>query len=228
MRPWLVVGPIATIALYLLFALWNRRRRSVLTLPVLATSTVLIAILASPVGDLDAYEAGTRPIAWLLGPATVALAVPLARQRALLRRHLRAVLGAVAIGAVVGALSAAALARAFGLSRALVATLAPKSVTTPIAMPIAERAGGIPPLAAAIVVVTGVIGMVIGPPLLDRLGIRSAIARGVALGTSSHGVGTAKALEEGEAQGASAGVAMVIAGLVTALIVPWIVPLFAP
>jgi len=217
-----VLAAPLTVAVYLLFVRVHRARPSVLTLPVLATSIVLLSLIALPGGDLASYERGTAPLRFLLGPATLALAVPLARQRAMIDRHRRAI-GAVVVGAVIGAASAVWLARAFGLRRALVATLAPKSVTTPMAMPIAERLGGIPTLTAAIVILVGVLGMAVGPFLLDRLGVRSEIARGLSLGTSAHGVGTAHALSESETTGAAAGVAMVIAGIVTALVVPLLV-----
>jgi predicted murein hydrolase (TIGR00659 family) len=212
---WTVLGPIATVAIY--FALRRVHRGSIVTLPVLATSVLLVALLALPGGDLAGYERGTMPLKFLLGPATLALAVPLAKNRAILRR--RALL-AVLIGAVVGAVSAVLLCRWLKLSPVLTATLAPKSVTTPIAMPIAARTGGIPELTAAIVILVGVLGMVVGPWLLDRIGVRSRMARGLALGTAAHGVGTAQALSESEETGAAAGVAMVVAGIVTAIIVP--------
>lgn len=217
---WYVLGPLATIAIF--FAFKRVHRGSILTLPVLASSVVLVVLLSLPGGDLAGYERGTAPLRFLLGPATLALAVPLARQRALMRRHARTLV-AVPIGALLGAGSAVLLCRALRLSPVLTATLAPKSVTTPIAMPIAARAGGIPELTAAIVILVGVLGMAIGPWLLDRARVRTPFARGVALGTAAHGVGTAKALEESEETGAAAGIAMVLAGIVTALIVPWLV-----
>jgi predicted murein hydrolase (TIGR00659 family) len=216
-----LAGPL-TIAIYLIFVRVYRRHPSLATLPVLATSIVLIALVALPFGDLASYERGTAPLKFLLGPATLALAVPLARQRAMIARHRRA-LAAVVVGAGVGAASAGGLSRALGLRPALVATLAPKSVTTPMAMPIAERIGGIPALTAAIVILVGVLGMAVGPYLLDRFGVRSPVARGLALGTSAHGVGTARALSESDTTGAAAGVAMVVAGIVTALVVPLLV-----
>lgn len=214
---WTVLGPVLTIAIY--FAFRRVHRGSIVTLPVLATSVVMVLLLLLPGRDLAGYERGTMPLRFLLGPATLALAVPLARQRRLIARNLRAFV-AVPIGAVIGAGSAVLLCRAFHLSRPLTATLAPKSVTTPIAMPISERAGGIPELTAAIVILVGVLGMAIGPWLLDRVFVRAPIARGLALGTAAHGVGTARALEESEETGAASGIAMVISGIVTALVVP--------
>jgi len=172
---WLVLGAPLTVALYLLFVRLYKSHPSILLLPVLATSVVLIAFLSLPGANLASYERGTAPLKFLLGPTTLALAIPLARQRAMIRQHRRAI-AAVVVGAAIGAASAVWLARAFGLRGALVATLAPKSVTTPMAMPIAERVGGIPTLTAAIVILVGVLGMAVGPLILDRLGIRSEIA----------------------------------------------------
>lgn len=211
----------ATAVVYYVFVFLHARRRSLLTLPILATTVILAVLLSAGVGDFAAYEGGTMPLRFLLGPATLALAVPLRRQRALIGAHVRAILGVV-VGAVVGAASAMLLARAAGLSPQLVATITPKSVTTPMAMPISERLGGVPTLTAAIVVLVGVFGAAIGPRFLDRLGVRGAVARGLALGASSHGVGTARALEESETTGAAAGIAMVVAGVVTALVSPFL------
>jgi predicted murein hydrolase (TIGR00659 family) len=209
---------LGTAALF--FGLRELQRRTGLRLiaPIVSAPASLIALLLVTGTDAAAYEAGARPLSWLLGPATVALAVPLYRQRALLRLHARAVLLSVAAGAAVGLASAVLLARALGLPEVVVRSLAPKSVTTPMAMPISEHLGGVPQLTAAIVVLCGVLGMLFGPALLDLLRVRQPLARGLAMGTASHGAGTARALEDGPTQGAASGVAMVIAGVVTALL----------
>lgn len=218
---WTWIGIVATVAVYQVFVRLYERKRSLLTLPILGTTVVLALVLLTPLGDLAAYDRGTSPLRFLLGPSTLALAIPLARRKAMIRAHVRAITGVV-VGAVVGAASAMLMAKALGLPRALVATITPKSITTPMAMPVSERLGGIPTLTAAIVVLVGVFGAAIGPFILDRMGVRGPVARGLALGTSAHGVGTARALEEGETQGASAGIAMVVAGVVTALIAPFL------
>lgn len=219
MRPWVLLGLPVTLGVYVAFVRWHARRPSTWSLPVLGTLVVVTGALAATGSDLDAYATTTWPLQWLLGPATVALAVPLVRQRATLRAHLRRVVAAVVVGAVVGAASAIALARALGLSRAWITSLAPKSVTTPVAMPLAERLGGEPSLAAAAVLVTGVLGLVAGGAFLDLLGVRTALARGLAYGVSAHGVGTMRALREGEETGAAAGVAMVLAAILTSIVV---------
>ncbi len=217
---WLVLATSTTIALYAFFRAVHARHRLVLTLPVLASSIVLSLIVVFGKIDLRAYQEGARPLSWLLGPATVALAVPLYRNRALLRVHARTVLTSIAIGSLVAMTSVLAIGAWFGLARPMLLTLAPKSVTTPIAMQLSERLGGMPSLTAAIVVWTGVLGMAIGPAVLDVIGIRDRLARGVALGTAAHGIGTARALEEGALEGAASSVAMVIAGILTAFVAP--------
>jgi predicted murein hydrolase (TIGR00659 family) len=211
------VACAATIAVFVALRALHLRVRSALTLPVVTASIAIAATLLLARVDVARYEQASRPLSWWLGPATVALAVPMHRERARLRRHLRAVLLAVVAGAVTSIASVVALGVALRLSRTLVLSLAPKSVTTPIAMPIAERLGGVPAIAAAVVIVTGVIGMAFGPRLLDMLRVRSPLARGLALGTSAHGIGTARALDEGAVEGAMSGVAMIVSGIVTAL-----------
>ncbi len=217
-RAWWIAAPIATTLLYAGARWVHARRRAVWTLPILLTALSVGVLLLALRLDLAAYGRGARPLSWLLGPSTVALAVPLHRHQALLRKQARALLLAVPSGALMGVISAVLLARTLGLSAVIVRSLAPKSVTTPIAMPIAERLGGAPSLTACVVVLTGVLGLSFGAPLLDAARIRAPLARGLALGTSTHAVGTVKALEEGPETGAASAVAMVLAGIVTALL----------
>ncbi len=219
MSPWVWLALPVTIGVYLGFVRLHALRASTFTLPVLGTLVVVTSLLALTGSDLDGYGTTTWPLQWMLGPATVALAVPLFRQRETVRAELVRVLVAVSVGAVVGAASAIGLARGLGLSRTWVASLAPKSVTTPVAMPLAERLGGEPSLAAAAVLVTGILGLVFGGPLLDRVGVRSALARGLAYGVGAHGVGTMRALHEGDEAGAAGGVAMVLAAIFTSIVV---------
>jgi putative effector of murein hydrolase len=150
----------------------------------------------------------------------VALALPLYRQLHALRRSAVAVAVALIAGSAVASLSAMAIARSLGAETQIVLSMAPKSVTSPIAMGIAEQIGGLPSLTAALVLITGITGAVIGPWVLDRLKIGDPRARGLAMGTASHGIGTARALAETETAGAFAGLAMGLNGVVTALLVP--------
>jgi putative effector of murein hydrolase len=132
---------------------------------------------------------------------------------------------ALVIGSVTAALSAMVIAAHLGAGRQIVLSLAPKSVTAPIAMGIAEQIGGLPSLTAALVILTGITGAVFGTLILDRLGVKDPRARGLALGTASHGIGTARALQESETAGAFSGLAMGLNGVVTALLVPVLVRL---
>jgi predicted murein hydrolase (TIGR00659 family) len=157
---------------------------------------------------------------FLLGPATVALALPLYRQLHALRRSVLAVAAALVTGSAVASLSAMAIAKALGAEPQTVLSMAPKSVTTPIAMGVAEQVGGLPSLTAALVLMTGITGAVVGPWVLDKLKIRDERARGLAMGTASHGIGTARALAESETAGAFSGLAMGLNGVITALLVP--------
>ena len=219
---WIVGACGGTIALYAATRALHQRARSVLTLPIVLTAGLLLFAVVAGAIDLDRYEPATAPLSFWLGPATVALAVPLHRQRALLWRHARAVLTSIVVGAVSSIALVIALSVALRLARTLALSLVAKSVTTPIAMPITAQLGGIPAITAAIVVITGVLGMAFGSPLLTLARVRHPIARGVALGTAAHGIGTARALEEGAVEGAMSGVAMVISGVATALLAPLI------
>jgi putative effector of murein hydrolase len=158
----------------------------------------------------------------------VGLAVPLYRHRGLLRRFGAAILGSVALGALLAMLSAGLMARLGGLPQDVVMSILPKGVTIPFAVEIARIYNGIPALTAAFVVATGTLGSLIGGWLLTLVGVHNPVARGLALGTVSHGQGTATALMEGEQQGAMAGLAMILAGIFTAGFAPlavWIVGL---
>jgi predicted murein hydrolase (TIGR00659 family) len=195
--------------------------------PVLLAIAVVILLLLALGIDYQTYDVGGRLIALFLGPAVVALGLPLHLQMGEIMRRRRAILAATLLGALVGILSGVLAAAALGGSRAVVLTLAPRSVTTPIALAIAERVGGIPPLAATLVIATGVIGAVIGPAILRRAGIRSRTAFGLAMGASAHGAGTARALEEGAVEGATSGLAIGLMGVATAVLAPALIALLA-
>jgi predicted murein hydrolase (TIGR00659 family) len=186
---------------------------------------VLIAALHLLGIDYEAYDRGGRVLTFLLGPAVVALGLPLHRQMEEIGRRGRAVLVSLAVGSIVGVLSATGTAVLLGASSAVVRSLAPRAVTTPIAIGIAERVGGLPPLSASVVILSGVFGAVIGPPLLRRMGVRSSTAFGLALGAAAHGVGTARAAEEGDVEAASSGLAIGLMGVGTAIVAPLVLAL---
>jgi predicted murein hydrolase (TIGR00659 family) len=163
---------------------------------------------------------GGSVIAFFLGPATVALAVPLYRQAHHLKELLVPMLIALPLGAFVAITSGMLLVRALGGDRELELTMAPKSATTPIAIAITEQIGGITSLVAVFTIVAGILGAVAGPTLLNLLRVRDRRARGLALGAVSHGVGTSRALQEHPVEGAFSGLSMGLTALVTSLLVP--------
>ncbi|MAM95017.1 LrgB family protein [Parvibaculum sp.] len=188
--------------------------------PVLLASAPIIGLLWGAdiwVGD---YQQGGQALIWLLGPATVGLAVPLYRNFSRVRAALIPMAISLVVGSAVAVLSAVLIGDAMGASVETIRSLAPKSVTTPIAMGIADAIGGYPSLAAAFVIVTGIIGAVFGAMIFNAFGIRDPRARGFAMGVAAHGIGTARAFQEDEVSGTFSGVAMALNGIVTALILP--------
>lgn len=157
---------------------------------------------------------------YMLGPSVVALGYLLHKQIEYLKGNVFSILTSMFIGSIVGIFSVILLAKLTGADKALIASLEPKSITTPIAMAVAEQAGGIPPLTAVAVLFCGILGSIMGPFVLKLLGIRSSIARGLAMGASSHAVGTAKAMEMGVIEGAISGLAIGLMGVMTALLIP--------
>lgn len=188
--------------------------------PVLIAIVLLAGLLVATGTPYSTYFQGGQYIHFLLGPATVALAVPMYAALGSIRRSARAILPAILAGGVTAAGSAILIARALGASRPVALSLAPKSVTTPIAMGVAEQIGGNPSLAAVFVLMTGLAGVIVGPPLLRLLGVVDWRARGLAAGTAAHGLATARILLLNETAGAYGGVAIGLNGIVTAVIVP--------
>ncbi len=221
----LAANPLSCLLVTLLayqigLRLFERCKRRALVNPVLVAVLAVIGYLQLFDIEYERYFSGAALIHFLLGPATVALAIPLYRHFARVRRTFGPLAVSLLFGALCGAGTAAAIAWAFGANAQLIASLAPKSVTTPIAMGVSEAVGGLASLTAAAVIVTGIVGAALGPGLLNLYGIRRAEARGLALGVSAHGIGTARALEEGEVTGAFSGLAIGLNGLVTAIAVP--------
>jgi predicted murein hydrolase (TIGR00659 family) len=171
------------------------------------------------------YFQGAQFVHFLLGPATVALAVPLYERRSVVARALVPMLAALVVGAVTALASAVLLARAFGLSEGIVVALAPKSVTTGVAMGIVEALGGDPTLTAVLVMLTGAAGAVIVSPLLNLLRVEDLRARGFAAGLAAHGLGTARAFQVSEVAGTFAGIAMGLNAFLTAILVPLVLGL---
>ena len=228
LHDWLRQSPLTgiflTLLAYRVALIFSRRYHGhPLANTVLLGAALLISMLLLLGLSFDEYFKGASFIQFLLGPVTVALAVPLYNNLGRLKRSGVAILASIVIGSMAGVISAVLIASAFGLPREIVLSLAPRSATTPIAIGVAEAIGGIPTLAAAFVIVTGIIGAVLAKPLLRLLRMDDDIVLGVATGISAHGIGTARVFQISETAGAFAGLAMGLTGFVTAVITPFLV-----
>jgi predicted murein hydrolase (TIGR00659 family) len=191
---------------------------------VALTTLFIILMLKATGASYETYFAGAQFIHFLLGPATVALAVPLYRNLEQVKASAWPILGALLVGSVTAIVSAVLIAKGLGASHELAASLAPKSVTAPIAMGLSEKLGGAPFLTTALVMATGIFGAVILSPLMKLLRISDPAAIGMAAGLSAHGLGTARAFHIGSTAGAFAGIAMGLNGALTSLILPILRP----
>ena len=216
-----LLGLTSTLVAYQA-AMWlfERCGRRQMLNPILVSVAMIVGFLMATGTEYRTYFDGAQFVHFLLGPATVALAVPLYHQLPLLRRAWPAVLAVVLTGAMVASVSAVAIAWGLGGSEQIVLSLAPKSVTIPIAMGISERIGGIPSLTAVMVMLTGMVGAIGGGWILDMARVKVPAARGLALGIASQGIGTVRAVQMGETAGAFAGLAIGLTGLATAILVP--------
>lgn len=188
--------------------------------PVSTAVVALVALLKISNTDYHSYFRGAQFIHFLLGPATVALAIPLYRELEVIKKALAPIIITLIIGSLTAVTTAVGVAWALGGERVLLLTLAPKSITTPIAMGISEKIGGLPSLTAVAVVLTGITGAVSGDFILKRLRVHDQMARGMALGMASHGIGTAHVMQTSQVAGAFAALAMALNGLFTALLLP--------
>ncbi len=202
------------------FMLYQRSGFHPLANPVAMAVVALGTLLWATGTPYATYFEGAQFVHFLLGPATVALAVPLFEQLPRLKRLWLPMLGALVVGTLAATVTAMGVGWALGASKATLASLAPKSVTTPVAMGIAEKIGGLPSLTAVLVVCTGIVGAASGRFLFDALRITDPTVRGFALGTAAHGIGTARAFQVSQEMGAFAGLAMGLSALFSALVLP--------
>jgi len=211
---------LGTVGIYVAARRLHAWTRHGIATPALVTIAVMITVLARTGTPYAAYDRGGQLLSFWLGPAVVALGVPLAVHLPRLKRHAGAVVAALVCGAAVGIVVAVAVATGVGAPDSVIRSLAPRSATTPIAVLLSARVGGIPALSAMVSIASGAIGGAVGVALLRRVGVRSPLAVGLALGAAAHGLGTARASDEGAVQGAAAGIAMGAVGAFTALLAP--------
>jgi predicted murein hydrolase (TIGR00659 family) len=186
--------------------------------PLFVSSLSIIALLLIANIPYEAYKIGGDWLSFLLGPATVALGVPLYKYRSRIKKQLSAILTGVVMGSLAGILSAGSIMWMLGGSKQLVLTMLPKSVSSPIAIELSKLVGGIPELSAVLTVLTGLSGSMLGKSFLQRLGIRGSLVIGIATGTAAHGIGTAKLMHSSEIEGSYSAFAMALSGIITSLL----------
>lgn len=207
-------------------ALFRAANRMPLANPVLIAVALLGTLLWATSTPYAMYFEGAQFVHFLLGPATVALAIPLALNLPRLRRALLPVVAALLAGSLTAMVSALMIAYAFGADVELLASLAPKSTTAPVAIGISASLGGSPTLTAVLVILTGITGAIIATPLLNFLRLKDWRARGFATGVASHGIGTARAFQVNQVAGAFAGLGMALNAILTALLAPLVLSFF--
>ena len=188
--------------------------------PLITSIFFIICVLKGLDIKYETFHQGSHLIHFMLGPSVVALGFVLYQQIQYLKGNVISIMTSLFVGSIVGIISVIAICKYMGADATLIATLEPKSVTTPIAMGIAEKSGGIPSLTAVIVVAVGIFGSIVGPMVIKTLGIESRIAKGLALGASAHGIGTSVAIQIGAVEGAISGLAIGLMGIMTAILVP--------
>lgn len=193
--------------------------------PILITIAALIALLQLTGISYETYEQGGQYIDFWLKPAIVALGVPLYQNLGQIRRQLLPILMSQLVGCLVGLVSVTLIASALGASHEVIVSLAPKSVTTPIAMEVCKTSGGIPSLTAAIVVIVGLFGAIFGFKILEVWHVRNPFSQGISMGTAAHAVGTSRAMEKGETYGAYSSLGLILNGVLTALLTPFVLKL---
>jgi len=210
----------ATLVCYFLARALNARHAAWWTSPLLVTWLLCLTLALALHATYGTYLIGTRWLGALLGPATMAFAMPIYEQRQLIRRHWPVLAIGVAAGLMLAVGSSWLFARVLGLDPLLRTSLLPRSISTPFALDIARKVGAAPELTATFVLVTGLLGASLGTVILKYLPLRSAFARGAMFGMGAHGVGTAKARELGQVEGSVAGLTMILAGLISVLAAP--------
>ena len=209
------IGVVLSIFAYQLGVFLKKKIKSPFLNPLLVSILIVMAILLVLKIDYESYNHSAKYLSYLLTPATVSLAIPLYRQVENLKNNFKAIIFSVLTGAVTSMCVILVMAMLFGLSHEEYVTLLPKSITTAIGMGVSEELGGYVTITVAVIIVTGIIGNIIGEFVCKVFRIQNPISRGLALGTSAHAIGTTKAMEMGEVEGAMSSLAIVVAGLIT-------------
>ncbi|QSO45566.1 LrgB family protein [Alicyclobacillus mengziensis] len=214
---------IGTVLVFLLSQRVYRRLHFVLLQPMLTSFLAVVVLLLVTHVPYHTYMHVGQYLTDALQPATVAFAIPFYRNFHLFRRHARNILLSLVSGSLIAVISSVEFARWFHLGGVIVPSLAPRSVTTPIAMEVSHTIGGVPVLTATFVIMTGIMGILVGPQLIRWLRIQSPIGQGTLMGMGAHGIGTARAFEESHEAGTIASLSMILAGCITVIIAPLLV-----
>ena len=212
-------GAALSLIAYEVGLLLKRKFKMAIFNPLLISIIAVIAVLCLLHIDYDTYNQSGQYISYLLTPATVCLAVPLYQQMELLKKNLKAVIIGIVSGVLASLVSVLILAKLFSLSHEQYVTLLPKSITTAIGMGVSEELGGIVTITVAVIIITGILGNVIADTVFHIFKIKNPLAKGLALGTASHAIGTARAIEMGPVEGAMSSLAVAVAGLLTVVFV---------
>lgn len=216
---------VATLVVFYSMRYLAMKIRNPLFNPLLISLIILIAALRWLQVPYETYFADNEIIDYLLGPAVVALALPLYQQLPLIKRKWKTILSACFIGSILSMTFGTSIAFLMGADAQLAASILPKSITTPLAMAASQQIGGIPAITAAMVIIVGLFGAVLGYPVMKLVRICHPLAKGLTIGTVSHALGTAKAVEEDYQEGAFSSLALVICGIMTTLLAPIMFPI---
>lgn len=216
---------IITIVLYSGAKICYKRKPKIYLSPLVTTPIFIVALLVFANIPYDTYNSGAKWLSFMLQPATIGFAVPLYKYRATLKKHAAEIILSVLFGSIIAILSSAWLAELLSVNNELTDSLIPRSVTTPIAMDVSAMLGGIPSATAVFVIITGLLGSLLGPFVIRLFKIENEIARGVLFGTGAHAVGTSKAFEFSSATGTISSLAMILAAIITVCAAPLIAPM---
>lgn len=219
-----LVPVVLTLLCYQAGALLQKRLKTPICNPILVGVALVVVFLNVSGMELETYQAGMKSLSWLLTPATVCLAIPMYEQFQALKKSIKAIVLGIAAGTVTSVVVVWAMCVLFGFSDALTLTLLPKSVTSAIGAPLAEMAGGMGAVSTAVIIITGIVGGILGELFCKIFRITDPIAQGVAYGTASHVVGTAKANDLSPLIGAVSSLSLVVAGLMTSVVLPFVFP----
>jgi predicted murein hydrolase (TIGR00659 family) len=219
-------GILLSLVAFQVGVLLYKKTRSSFFNPLLVSFVLVILFLLYFKIDFETYNVGGDYISFFLGPSTVVLAVPLYKKIKLLKSDALPILAGISAGCIAGISSILLFSSLFGLDKVITSSLVPKSVTTPIGIEISKQIGGLPAITVAAIVVTGIIGAVLGPFICRSFRIKDNVAVGIAIGTASHALGTTRAIELGETEGAMSGLAIGIAGLITVFLAPVLLYVF--